>query len=126
VDEANPLLGLDARAALLRRLGRALGQRGDLFGCAPARPGNLVDHFNSIAENGSISAAAVLTTLLESLASIWPAGLVLHGIPIGDAGRHRAVATHDMTDAIVPFHKLSQWLTYSLIEPFAGAGLTME
>ena len=126
VAEANPLVGLEARVALLRRLGRALGERGDLFGCVPARPGNLVDYFTSIAVNGSVSAATVLTTLLESLASIWPSGLVLHGIPIGDAGRHRAVGTDDMTDDVVPFHKLSQWLTYSLIEPFAGAGLTME
>ena len=44
-------------------------------------------------------------------------GLMLRGIPIGDAGRHPAVRTGDDTDQIVPFHKLSQWLTYSLLEP---------
>jgi hypothetical protein len=126
VDGANPLVGLEARGALIRRLGGALGERGDLFGCAPARPGNLVDYFASIAAGDSISAATVLTTLLESLASIWPSGLALRGIPIGDAGRHCAVRTGDDTDGIVPFHKLSQWLTYSLIEPFAAAGLEVE
>ena len=28
----------------------------------------------------------------------------------------------DATNALVPFHKLSQWLTYSLAEALAGAG----
>jgi hypothetical protein len=126
IDGANPLVGLNARCALLRRLGSALAEHADLFGCAPARPGNLIDYFVSIAAGDSISAATVLTTLLESLASIWPSGLTLHGISIGDAGRHRAVRTGDDTDGIVPFHKLSQWLTYSLIEPLAAAGLNVE
>jgi hypothetical protein len=125
VDGANPLVGLEARAALLRRLGSALGERGDLFGRAPARPGNIVDYFTSIAEDDAIPASVVLTALLESLAAIWPSGLMLDCIPIGDAGRHSAVRTGDATNGIVPFHKLSQWLTYSLIEPFATAGLTV-
>jgi hypothetical protein len=126
VDDANPLVGLETRAALLRRLAAALAERGDLFGCAPARPGNIVDYFTSIADHDRIPAATVLATLLESLAAIWPSGLVVEGIPIGDAGRHSAVRTGDATDGIVPFHKLSQWLTYSLIEPFATAGLKLE
>jgi hypothetical protein len=126
VDDANPLVGLEARAALLRRLASALAERGDLFGCAPARPGNIVDYFTSIADDDSIPAATVLATLLESLAAIWPSGLVVDGVPIGDAGRHSAVRTVDVTNGIVPFHKLSQWLTYSLIEPVATAGLKLE
>ena len=67
----------------------------------------------------------MLSTLLESLSSIWPSGLVVDGVSVGDAGRHPAVRTDDATDGIVPFHKLSQWLTYSLIEPLAMAGLTV-
>jgi len=126
VDDANPLLGLETRAALLHRLAGALAERGDLFGCAPARPGNMVDYFNSTADADTFPAATVLTTLLESLAAIWPSGLVLEGIPIGDAGRHSAVRTGDVTDGIVPFHKLSQWLAYSLIVPFATAGLKLD
>ena len=31
--------------------------------------------------------------------------------------------TGDDTDEIVPFHKLSQWLSYSLLEPFEWAGV---
>jgi hypothetical protein len=51
---------------------------------------------------------------------------MLEGYPVGDAGRHPAVRTGGATDQIVPFHKLSQWLTYSLLEPFESAGLTVE
>ena len=121
----NPLVGLEGRAVLLRRLAAALAGHPDLFGRAPARPGNLVDHFRSRAEHGHIAATTVLATLIESLASIWPSGLVVDGFALGDAGRHPAVRTGDITDGIVPFHKLSQWLAYSLIEPLEAAGLTV-
>ena len=30
------------------------------------------------------------------------------------------------SDQVVPFHKLSQWLAYSLIEPLEAAGLAVE
>jgi hypothetical protein len=123
----NPLIGIEGRSALLRALGAALSERGDLFGRAPARPGNLVDYFASVADDNSrIAAAHVLGTLLEAFALIWPSGLMLAGVPVGDAGRHPAVQTGDVTAGIVPFHKLSQWLAYSLIEPLAIAGITVE
>ena len=68
----------------------------------------------------------MLATLLESLSSIWPSGLIIDGFAVGDAGRHPAVRTGDATYRIVPFHKLSQWLTYSLLEPLQAAGLSVE
>src|SRR5262249_13933817 len=73
-----------------------------------------------------VPAAKVLAVLLDGLSEIWPSGLTVNGVPLGDAGRHRAVRTDDATDQIVPFHKLSQWLTYSLLEPLETAGLTVE
>jgi hypothetical protein len=120
----NPLVGLERRADLLRRLGRALAARPELYGSA-GRPGHLVDFFLRTAPDGRLPAALILETLLDSLSSIWPSGLVVDGIPIGDAGRHPAARTGDASDGIVPFHKLSQWLAYSLIEPLAAAGLTV-
>jgi hypothetical protein len=123
VGPENPLIGLEQRSALLRRLGKALADRPDLFGRAPARPGNLVDYFSSVAGGRRISASTVLAALLDGLSSIWPSGLVLHGFAVGDAGRHPAVREDDDTDGIVPFHKLTQWLAYSLIEPLQWAGL---
>src|SRR3989442_6506199 len=126
VDAANPLVGVEERGSLLRRLGRALAERPDLFGTKPARPGHLVDYFLGVARDRCIPAVTVLTTLLDGLSTIWPSGLMLGGFPVGDAGRHPAVRTADATDQIVPFHKLSQWLTYSLLEPLAAAGLLVE
>ena len=122
VSAENPLVGLEPRAALLRRLGAALADRPELFGRDCPRPGHLVDHV--LARHGRrVQAADVLAMLLDGLSSIWPSGMLLHGIPIGDAGRHPAVKTGDETDQIVPFHKLSQWLAYSLLEPIESAGI---
>jgi Protein of unknown function (DUF1688) len=126
VDAENPLVGMEQRSALLRRLGKALDERADLFAPAPARPGNLVDHFLATAGERRVSAARLLTTLLNGLSSIWPSALMLESRPIGDAGRHPAVRTGDVTDGIVPFHKLSQWLAYSLFAPLEAAALTIE
>jgi Protein of unknown function (DUF1688) len=126
VDAGNPLIGLEQRAALLRRLAHALADHPAMFGRAPARPGHLVDYWLGQAGNRRIPAAALLATVLDAFASIWPSGLVLHGFPVGDAGHHPAVRTGDASDRIVPFHKLSQWLTCSLIEPLEAAGLMVD
>jgi hypothetical protein len=126
VDAGNPLVGLEQRSVLLRRLGKALVDRADLFGRAPARPGNLADHFLAAAPDRRMSASRLLATLLDGLSSIWPSALMVDGYPVGDAGRHPAVRTGDATEGIVPFHKLSQWLAYSLIEPLEWAGLAVE
>lgn len=126
VDGGNPLVGLEQRGALLRRLGTTLADRADLFGRAPARPGNLIDYFHTIARERRVHASQLLATLLDGLSSIWPSALMVDGYPVGDAGRHPAVPTGDDTEGIVPFHKLSQWLAYSLIEPLEWAGLAVE
>ena len=112
----NKLLGLEARATLLRRLGEVCSARPDLFG-APARPGNLLGYWS--ARGSEISAPEILHTLLEVFGPIWPGRLSVAGVPLGDCGRHPAVAGN----GIVPFHKLTQWLAYSLVEPLEAAGL---
>jgi hypothetical protein len=126
VSAENPLIGLERRSELLRRLGAALAGQPQLFGANPARPGNLLDYFSKLASNGTIPAGALLAILLEAFSSIWPSGLMLDGVCIGDAGRHPAVRTGDETNGIVPFHKLSQWLAYSLIEPLAMGAIKVE
>ena len=54
---------------------------------------------------------------------IWPSRLELGGVPLGDCWRHPALTTGDATTGLVPLHKLSQWLAYSLIEPLQAAGI---
>jgi hypothetical protein len=120
--ERNPLVGLPQRLTLLRRLGKALAARPDLFG-AVGRPGHLIDAI--LKSSSTIAAPSILALVLDALSAIWPSGLTVDGVALGDAGRHPAVRTQDRSDRVVPFHKLSQWLTYSLIEPIEQAGVTV-
>lgn len=113
----NPLAGAESRAALLRRLGEAIAKRPDIFGPRP-RLGNLVDRLMFDAREGKLPAARVLHHLLDGLADAWPARVVIDGMNVGDVGRHSAA-----TDGMVPFHKLSQWLAYSLLEPMEWLGI---
>ena len=124
VNGSNPLVGLDGRAALLRRLGAQAIARPDLFALADApRPGGLYDSLAARAEGGRLPAPVILETLLEALGPIWADRLVIGGIALGDCWRHPAIVRDDESDGLVPLHKLSQWLAYSLIEPLEDAGL---
>ena len=123
VDEANPLAGLEGRAALLRRLGAQVLARPDLF--AHGRPGGLYDALAARAGGGPLPAAEILALLLEALGPIWADRLVLDGIPLGDCWRHPAIRRDDSSDGLVPLHKLSQWLSYSLIEPLQWSGIAV-
>jgi hypothetical protein len=112
----NKLIGIKGRAALLRRTGQICAARPNLFG-VPPRLGNLLDYWS--AEFHEIPAPEILRTLLHAFGPIWPGRLSLGDVPLGDCGRHSAVPG----DRLVPFHKLSQWLAYSLVEPLRAAGL---
>lgn len=90
----NPLLGLEGRAELLRKLG----------GVGLDRPGAL---FDIVAAGAEVKAEAILAAVLDRLSPIWPS-------PRGDIWEHSVVG-------LVPFHKLSQWMSYSLVEPIEGA-----
>lgn len=120
VDEHNPLVGLDGRAALLRRLGEVTAATPAVFG-APARLGNLVDFLFAHADDSVIEAEFILSTLLRGLGPVWPGRIRLQGVGLGDCWTHPA-----LDDGLLPFHKLSQWLTYSLLEPLESAGLSVR
>jgi hypothetical protein len=120
----NPLVGLEGRAALLRRLGAQVQARPDLFASAgEARPGGLYDVLAARAEQGKLPATVILELLLEALGPIWADRLQLDGLPLGDCWRHPAMRRGDATDGLVPLHKLSQWLSYSLIELLQASGI---
>jgi len=96
----NPLTGLEGRAELLRKLG----------GVGLDRPGALFDIVAPGSGGGrDVKAVSILAAVLDKLSPIWP-------LPMGDVWPHPAIG-------LVPFHKLSQWLSYSLVEPLEGAGL---
>jgi hypothetical protein len=124
VSDVNPLVGMDGRADLLRRLGKLVASKPDVFGRLDApRPGGLFDRFATLADNQELPAPAILTELLHRLGPIWPSRLTLGGIALGDCWKHPMLTTADATSSLVPLHKLSQWLTYSLIEPLQTAGI---
>jgi hypothetical protein len=122
---SNPVVGLESRASLLNSLGEACLASPTIFAREDrARPGGLFDHLLAEA-NGSISAGALLHALLLHFGGIWPSRQSLDGIPLGDTWRHPALHSKDETSGFVPFHKLSQWLAYSLIEPLRAAGINV-
>jgi hypothetical protein len=124
VADDNPLIGLEGRVGLLRRLGEQVAASPGIFARNDtARPGGLFDHLAGMADRGLIQATTILTEVLRHLGPIWPSRITLGGVPLGDCWRHPALATADATSELVPLHKLSQWLSYSLIEPMKRAGL---
>ena len=130
VSDANPLVGLQERAILLRRLGEAMQEQPEVFG-PEGRPSGLFDTIVSpfgptVAHTADIAAHSILSLILYSLSAIWPAGNSIATVPLGDCWRHPAVRGEGLSDGWMPFHKLSQWLTYSLIEPFEWSGVRVH
>jgi hypothetical protein len=146
---SNPLVGLEGRAALLTRLGEVLQAQATAQG-GPARPGRLYDTLTEGGQHTEVAAADILRELVTGYAPIWTSGSRVLGLPAGDVWPHlwagsdtvvaRPALAQDSaassspqpglpgqpdlaTAGWVPFHKLSQWLTYSLLEPFEWAGL---
>lgn len=131
VGETNPLVGIEGRAILLRRLGEVMSEQPEVFGDDEHRPAGLFDLLTGAAgpeaaPTTDVAAHDILSHLLMSLSGIWPAANQLDGVPLGDCWRHEGVRGEGATDGWVPFHKLSQWLTYSLLEPFAWGGANLH
>lgn len=115
VSRANPLVGVAGRAKLLRDLGTALESKPEFFGGEVARPGNLVDFLLSKAQNGRVGLEHLWQVASEGFGSIWP--LQLNGIVRGDVWTYAKLqAAGKPGSDLVPFHKLTQWLVYSLID----------
>jgi hypothetical protein len=139
VRDDNPLVGLDGRAALMNRLGEALRAQPQTF-TSIGQPGHLFDalthhphaprlhhhHPQPAPLHHHVQASRILGALLEAFSGIWPSGQVFHGVPVGDAWPHPAAGGEGASAGWVPFHKLSQWLSYSLLEPFEWAGVQVE
>lgn len=120
----NRLAGLQGRTELLIRLSAALAERADFFG-VDGRPGNMIDHLLS---HPSTQASSMLivplpvlwNVLMNGLGPIWPPSrTALNGVSLGDAWPCQAMPNPGAAswESILPFHKLTQWLTYSLMQP---------
>ncbi|GAA5822125.1 hypothetical protein JCM3770_000417 [Rhodotorula araucariae] len=134
VSETNPMAGIDGRAQLLVRLGSVLSEAAN----APyfthkgsSRPGHLVDYLLAHSTSQALPSAVLGTkvavqmdtlweVVISGLSGVWPAARSkIDGVSLGDVWpvdclrKQEGAGEHD---DLVSFHKLSQWLTYSLIE----------
>ena len=126
ITDDNPLVGIDGRVELLRRLGTLVSANANIFARNDApRPGGFFDHLLATSANRIIAATTILSELLHWLGPIWPSRIQLAGVALGDCWRHPLIEADDATNGLVPLHKLSQWLSYSLIEPLQRAGLSV-
>ncbi|KAF8950134.1 hypothetical protein BGZ46_004744, partial [Entomortierella lignicola] len=131
-DLKNPLLGLEGRWELLRRLGKSLKAHPEYFSSSEntlVRPGNMVDFLKG-ASDGSVRkdkfvmrTESLFKVVIDGFAEIWPPSRTsIDGVSLGDVWPCDTIrdpnAAPDSTDQYVVFHKLSQWMTYSLMEPF--------
>lgn len=133
--EENPMTGLEGRSNLLVKLGEALENDAHGFFQGPSgtkpderRPGFLVDYLASHATTRTdmnvvqVSYPVLWEVLMYGLAPIWPASRThLDGVPMGDVWPNATLARLSGTQigdepSLVPFHKLSQWMCYSLME----------
>jgi len=120
ITEENPLAGAEGRFALLKSIATAMEKSPEYFEGKESRIGNVVFNLEKNFPNKNIKAQDVLRLLQDSLGVIWPGRVTVGGVNLGDAWQYPPLGAG--LGAIVPFHKLSLWLTYSLVEPLTEWG----
>lgn len=149
VDEQNPLVGVQGRACLLKNLGQVVVDCPQFFASEDGsshRPGNLVDFLlrdpsTTHADGKHVVQIETLWRLvMEGFSGVWPPSRTkLDNVFLGDVWQCEAlnsmnkaglipasISLSESAATLLPFHKLSQWLTYSLMEPLALAGITFN
>lgn len=118
ISEDNPMRGLEGRIQLVKALSSALETSG------LKRPGDMYDILTK--DKKEIYAADILAAILSYFSSIWPGRVEIDGQNMGDVWQYKNLEYKDVTSGYMPIHKLSQWLTYSLLEPFEEAGIKVK
>ena len=119
VTESNPLVGVDGRVELINTLGATVAAKPDIF--VHGRLGGIIDYL--IAKHGlEFEVGDILDVVLRGLGDIWPARLSVENINLGDIWHYSPLGELSR-DSVICFHKLSQWLTYSLVSPMEHAEL---
>jgi hypothetical protein len=123
--ESNPLVSLEGRLKLLHNLGKTLQTNTQFFGMRNPRIGNILEFFLEISsgQQEKLSATQILRCIQDALGPIWPGRTQLNNVNIGDVWAYRPLGKGLLS--LVPFHKLSQWLSYSLFEPLMENGLAI-
>ncbi|MEK2688133.1 DUF1688 family protein [Bdellovibrio sp. GT3] len=117
VSSRNPLVGVEGRLQLLHNLGKAVSEKKDIFPLG--RPGSMVDYLD--AKYGkTVTGPQLLRAVLDGLGDIWPGRMQMNGVNLGDTWKYPKIS-----GGMASFHKLSQWMTYSLMEPLMEAGFKL-
>ncbi|KAJ3407849.1 hypothetical protein CcCBS67573_g01519 [Chytriomyces confervae] len=153
VSASNPLVGVHGRCSLLTRLADVLEAQPRFFHNKENndyRPGNLVDFVladSRVAARSSdgkieVPVEVLWDVVMDGLSGIWPATRTqVDGVSLGDVWPSKAMESiMNSSDAaktgpipqaakekkvyVMAFHKLSQWLTYSLMEPLSLLNIT--
>lgn len=122
VTPKNNLAGLEGRVALLNRLGKSLITQSAAKDPTHLRPCLLLDLIEERLLQNTIQAGDLLHCVLQMFGPIWPGRVVCQGVNLGDTWVYPPFIS-DSFGGLIPFHKLSQWLTYSLIEPLVEYGI---
>jgi GTP cyclohydrolase II len=116
VSKNNPMVGLEGRTSLLNRLGRSLEAHPIFYGREVFRPGNVVDYIEEHVKDGKVSVEVIWKAIIIGLEGIWPDHV--SGIQRGDVWTYSSLKIDGRAGSdLVPFHKLSQWLLLSWLEP---------
>ncbi len=123
IREDNELIGFENRVKLVNKLGTivetdSLFQRNGM-----RRLGHLADELVSLSANNIVSTENIFATLVTSFSALWVKENSPDSALVGDIWRHKAVESDTNPLGLVPFHKILQWLTYSLLEPLERFGL---
>lgn len=138
----NEIIGDVSRVSLLNSVGKSFLSLPEIFGEA-GRPGNLVGKLSSCSSTTTYIAneetdyilaqksgneleyETLWNVLQKTLLPAWPKNRTqVDGVPIGDSWPLEVLAklnqgkSESKTANIQPFHKLTQWLAYSLSVPF--------
>ncbi|OMJ20530.1 Uracil catabolism protein 4 [Smittium culicis] len=133
VSESNPLIGTENRARLIRNLGRVISNEEVFFprsgGKSSSRPGNMFDYLVSKSIYGKIGVKQLWKVIIEGFYEVWPkTETKIEQVSLGDAWKCDILMQGTFSDRfeeynnIIPFHKLSMWLTWSLVEAIERVG----
>ncbi|GAV54497.1 hypothetical protein ZYGR_0AM00350 [Zygosaccharomyces rouxii] len=133
ISEENPLNGAEGRLQLIQKLGESLLAHPEVFG-SDARPGGIVDYLKKeTSTDNCIDLNDVWKALMDGFVTIWPQGrATIQGQPLGDSwSLDTKLKTgkdwdDDFLNSLVTFHKLTQWLCYSLLVPLEKYGFKFQ
>lgn len=119
----NPLLGVEGRVELIKNLGDTIVSNPELF--PNGRPSGLLMSLEKTFGN-KIEASQLLKAILVAFGDIWPGRLTYQGKNLGDVWHYSPFGEASDPSSFIPFHKLSQWLSYSLFPAFRHFGFDIQ